>query len=73
MFPVEHPVTSPKQVVRMWRHKEFTCDYRQDSEPPHLCIFKGQEVIIEEIVLSKLDAWERAMVLLEIVRTGRLK
>ena len=66
-------MTSPKQVVRMWRHREFTCDYRQDSEAPHLCIFKGKDIIIEELVSSNLDAFERAMALLDIVRTGRLK
>jgi len=73
MVPVARAMMSPKQVVRLWRHRDFTCDYRQDSDAPHLCIFKGSDVIFEELVPSNLHAFERAMALLEIVKTGRLK
>jgi hypothetical protein len=61
------------QVIRMWREGGFTCDFRNDLETPQLSIYKGPELIATQPVASWLEAHERAMALLEVLRSGRLK
>ena len=64
---------SLEQIVPMWRSGELACDFLQETDTPHLRVVKGAEVVLEEPVMSRLDADERASKFLSVVVTGRLK
>jgi hypothetical protein len=61
------------KILCMWIEGEYQCDFLEHSEPPHLSISKRGEVVLEEPVATRLEATERSMDLLRILRTGILK